>query len=866
MDGDAAAVPGSYPGGSASPTRPSKKATVDALRTDLASLGLDTKGKKDTLFRRLMGWWTTRVEPASEADKPGEADTEEVVGIERLLPAPKQPFSSFLCFDVEATCEAGVNFDYPNEIIEFPVVLLQWADEEPPTPAEAGPSASAKATAHGQRKQRVRRLVKVDTFHTYVRPTWQPRLSEFCTGLTGITQETVDTAPTFPEALLKLEDWMDSWGLRDGDQLRDAMWVTDGPWDLRDFIPKQLHITPTSPPRYPAYLLAPYLNIKTAVQSYLTETHKRSQGYPDESPSKLSSARSSPAGKKRPKDKIVGRLTTGHVTSRTTKDRFKAMGIDYYLNIKGMLKALEIGEFEGHLHSGIDDATNVARILIAIANQDVLIEPNSRLPPPKNAKQWSRLEGLGAHKLVESIWGDERAPDGYEETFVPWLKQILDTVLPYLPIALASTSLKATELPPPIFRLKSLDASAITAAISEDVPVSESTWAWCPEGWTWATLVRNERVTPKEWWQDVREVHLEPDLPTAYPPGSICSLIPQSGPEEVERFIDVTGLADVADRPFALESTVDHPLPPHLPRTPTTLRALLLNHLDLRSPPRKSFFEWLRRFCEPSQDREIDRLDEFIADPDEVHTYATRSKRTIVETLAEFNTIKIPLEYVCELVPGIRRRQFSIAGSAEKHGGKVELLVTLVEYKTNLKIPRRGLCSSWLEGLQPGTRLAIRIDQPTLELPSAETPLILVGPGTGVAPMRALVETRIRQQASETALYFGHRMSTADAYYASEWEAWRQCGVRVEIAASRDGPEKVYVQHLIKRDSVMIRDWLKRGAWVMISGSSNTMPRQVREALAYALSKEAGGDMDASEAGAYVEAMFDSERGQEESW
>lgn len=83
------------------------------------------------------------------------------------------------------------------------------------------------------------------------------------------------------------------------------------------------------------------------------------------------------------------------------------------------------------------------------------------------------------------------------------------------------------------------------------------------------------------------------------------------------------------------------------------------------------------------------------------------------------------------------------------HPGRVQLLVALVDYKTNLAIRRRGLLSSWLKDLPLGRRIPIYIDAPTLFLPSSpEVPVILVGPGTGVAPMRAFVEERIRSGAA----------------------------------------------------------------------------------------------------------------------
>jgi sulfite reductase alpha subunit-like flavoprotein len=84
------------------------------------------------------------------------------------------------------------------------------------------------------------------------------------------------------------------------------------------------------------------------------------------------------------------------------------------------------------------------------------------------------------------------------------------------------------------------------------------------------------------------------------------------------------------------------------------------------------------------------------------------------------------------------------------HPGKVQLLIAMVEYKTNLHLPRRGLCSSWLQDLPLGSRIPIKISAPTLYLPAERrTPVILVGPGTGVAPMRAFLEERMRQGAAD---------------------------------------------------------------------------------------------------------------------
>ncbi|WVW78975.1 NADPH-dependent diflavin oxidoreductase 1 [Kwoniella bestiolae CBS 10118] len=507
-----------------------------------------------------------------------------------------------------------------------------------------------------------------------------------------------------------------------------------------------------------------------------------------------------------------------------------------------------------------------------------------------------RMEGLGANKLGEYGWGDERSPNGIEDAFIPWLQQTLDTFLPYLPVSPDYVPISSTELPPPIYSLTPIATSSKRTNGDLDIPLDGLSISSTPNGhstsaptrvedtlrdeddglvkpddWVWATLRKNERVTKGDWWQDVREIELEfEDDVTPYLPGSICSLQPQSSKEEVDDFLEMMDLESQADIPMRVDSLLqEQPLPQHLPPSskPTTLRSLLTNHLDIRCSPRKSFFEWLRRLS--PDEREQERLDEFIDDPDEIHTYATRPSRSIVETLADFRQTKIPLSHILEILPPLRRRQFSIASSWDAHPGNVQLLVALVEYKTNLKIPRRGLCSQWLDQLTIGTRIPIHISPPTLFLPpNPETPVILVGPGTGVAPMRAFVETRVKQGAIEnTALYFGCRSKYADLYFSEELQKYGEMGVNIQIAASRDQEEKVYVQHLIKENKEEVQEWLvDRGGYVYISGSSNAMPREVREALAWCVSMEGAGTFTEEESTEYIERMFEEKRGGEESW
>ncbi|KAF8638499.1 hypothetical protein AX16_010482 [Volvariella volvacea WC 439] len=161
----------------------------------------------------------------------------------------KQPFDVFLVLDVEATCHQGTSFDFPNEIIEFPVSLLRWKDKS--------------------EDQKASQLQVVDEFRSFVKPTWRPTLSKFCTDLTGITQDQVDAAPTFPEVLASFQQFLIKHGLIDaktGQRRVRFCWCSDGPFDIRDFVVKQCFISNIP---MPDWLQGDVLDVRLAVTHWL---------------------------------------------------------------------------------------------------------------------------------------------------------------------------------------------------------------------------------------------------------------------------------------------------------------------------------------------------------------------------------------------------------------------------------------------------------------------------------------------------------------------------------------------------------------------------------------------------------------------
>jgi len=228
-----------------------------------------------------------------------------------------QPYDVFLVLDVEATCLQGTGFHWPNEIIEWPVCLLKWADR--------GPNGTVGS------------LQKVAEFRSFVKPTWRPELSSFCVSLTGITQEQVDGAPLFPEVASQFSAFLVHHGLIHpvtDEHLVRFCWCTDGPFDIRDFVVKQCFISNIP---MPSWIRGDVLDVRKVVSAL----------------SRFSKAYSS-------KPALPRRLSP---------------------NIESQLRFLGLGPFEGRKHSGIDDSRNIARIVIELARRGIRLVPNTPIQP-----------------------------------------------------------------------------------------------------------------------------------------------------------------------------------------------------------------------------------------------------------------------------------------------------------------------------------------------------------------------------------------------------------------------------------------------------------------------------------------------------
>lgn len=322
-----------------------------------------------------------------------------------------------------------------------------------------------------------------------------------------------------------------------------------------------------------------------------------------------------------------------------------------------------------------------------------------------------------------------------------------------------------------------------------------------PPGTLRAVLTKNERFTPADHWQDVRLLEFETPA-IDYQPGDVLTIFPHNDPAAVDKLIDIMHWHDIADKPVHFVSTspesTSETVAPFAQSAQLTLRTLLLKHLDLNAIPRRSFFAFIAHFTD--DEFQHDRLIEFTKPEyvDELFDYTTRPRRSIIEVLDEFDTVKLPWQWIADILPAIRGRQFSIASGGDLKRtidgrGRIELLIAMVKYKTVIKKTREGLCSRYLSGLQPGAQLDVLLCKGGMQL-AMNRPAMLVGPGTGIAPLRSMLFERAMHGAQDTAvsehkqlLFFGGRNKSADFFFEQDWVKLQgQLEFEVHTAFSRD--------------------------------------------------------------------------------
>ena len=245
-------------------------------------------------------------------------------------------------------------------------------------------------------------------------------------------------------------------------------------------------------------------------------------------------------------------------------------------------------------------------------------------------------------------------------------------------------------------------------------------------------------------------------------------------------------------------------------------------------------------------DDPVGRVDTLASDPKAMEDYIW--SRDYIDVLRDFD-VNYSAEEFLELADKLKPRLYSIASSHDAHPGFVELTVGIVRYSHHGR-DRGGLCTVYLADEVEVNKTDVGVFMsPTKSfvLPAdTSTDIIMVGPGTGIAPFRAFMEQRIHDGGSgKNWLFFGDQSEKTEFYYKESIESWLDEGHLYEFttAWSRDQAEKIYVQHRLKEHGARIWEWFERGAYFYICGDKTYMAKDVHRAL-IDIAKEHGGMSD----------------------
>jgi len=345
-----------------------------------------------------------------------------------------------------------------------------------------------------------------------------------------------------------------------------------------------------------------------------------------------------------------------------------------------------------------------------------------------------------------------------------------------------------------------------------------------------ATVLENIAIVSRDSSKETR--HVELDLSGSglkYQPGDALGFVPKNDPAVVEQLLEATGLSAEA------EVTVKSDTVP--------LAEALASRFEITIGSPRFVEQWAKL----SGATELQAL--VTADAAERVRYL--EQHHIGDIIRRFPVAGVEAEALLAGLRPLQPRLYSIASSQAAVDEEAHLTVAPVRYDLH-GTGRGGVASTQIADRLPmGDTVPVYIQEnPHFRLPKDEVPIIMIGPGTGVAPFRAFLQEReARAAGGRSWLFFGERNRRSDFLYQIEWQQWLKDGVlsRLDVAFSRDTAEKVYVQHRMLEQARELYAWLEEGAHFYVCGDEKAMSRDVHEALLHVIETEGGHSREAAE-------------------
>lgn len=514
-----------------------------------------------------------------------------------------------------------------------------------------------------------------------------------------------------------------------------------------------------------------------------------------------------------------------------------------------------------------------------------------------------RLEVLGAHRIHERGEGDD---DGsLEEDFLAWQ----ENMWPAFCEALGVDESNAHSGP----RQATYSVEELVDVNMDDVYLGEL--AEKPkEGARVIYDAKRPFNAPIAISQDLFTntdrhcLHMEIDISDSnlsYQTGDHIAIWPTNSENEVARLASILGLADKLDTAINVKAidpaaSKKYPFP-----CPATYRAIFRHYLDICAAVSRQSLMAFVEYAPTEESKE--RLRQLAKDKDEYRLTVGEAVRNLGEVLeiVAGNDVKpgffssVPFDLVVESISRLQPRYYSISSSAKESPKKIAVTAVTLSYQPD-PTPQRtvyGVNTNYLWRIHTaskqqsteadlptydlsgprnalhGTKLPVHVRRSQFKLPRNPTvPVIMVGPGTGVAPFRGFVRERALQKSEgkpvgPTLLFFGCRNSEQDFLYKDEWPALFDTlgeSSRIITAFSRETAQKVYVQHRLQENGQEVWGLLQRGAYIYVCGDAKNMARDVQQTFVN-FGIEFGGLSD-DKAHDFVKNLRNTGRYQEDVW
>ncbi|CAN5174829.1 hypothetical protein BH20VER2_BH20VER2_00050 [soil metagenome] len=359
-----------------------------------------------------------------------------------------------------------------------------------------------------------------------------------------------------------------------------------------------------------------------------------------------------------------------------------------------------------------------------------------------------------------------------------------------------------------------------------------------------ARMLVNRRLNPGSE-KDTR--HFELDLTgwgLSYEVGDSMSVVASNDPALVDEIIQTLGATGEEMVPSSTKNN------PPLPLREALLRAYSITQLTpkfLRAiAQRASAAPLLKELLDPERKQDLD-------------TYLYGME--VIDFLLDHHSVHFTPEEFVGLLSKLQPRLYSIASSLKMHPDQVHFIIDVVRYESGGR-QRKGVCSTFIAERADHIPIPVFPNASKFRLPeSADTPIIMVGPGTGIAPFRAFLQERKATGATGRAwLFFGSQREKCDYFYQDEFDQLQSEGflTKMSCAFSRDQEHKIYVQHRMLENGPELWKWLEAGAHFFVCGDAKRMAKDVDAALHKTIQEQ--GAMDAERASEYVEKMKQEKR------